>query len=140
MMAALIAGDRDPKVLAQLARGRRRAKLGVLEEAFGGPSATITGSCWPPCWPASTRAASTSPPSRPRSTRRPAPLAAPVDPLDELSGVGRTAAQVLIAEIGLDMGRFPTPATWPPGPASPPGVTESAGKGNGTAATGHGNP
>jgi transposase len=36
MLAALIAGERDPKVLARLARGRMRAKLSVLEEAFTG--------------------------------------------------------------------------------------------------------
>jgi hypothetical protein len=34
MMAALIAGERDPKVLAQLARSRMRAKIGRLEESF----------------------------------------------------------------------------------------------------------
>jgi hypothetical protein len=34
MMAALIAGERDPKVLAQLARARMRAKITALEEAF----------------------------------------------------------------------------------------------------------
>jgi transposase len=32
----LIAGERDPKLLAQLARGRMRAKLCVLAEAFTG--------------------------------------------------------------------------------------------------------
>ena len=37
MMAALIAGERDPKVLAQLARSRMRTKIGRLEEAFNGP-------------------------------------------------------------------------------------------------------
>jgi transposase len=36
MLAALIAGERDPKALAQLARTRLRAKLGLLEEAFTG--------------------------------------------------------------------------------------------------------
>jgi transposase len=36
MLAALIAGERDPKVLAQLARGRMRAKRSVLAEAFTG--------------------------------------------------------------------------------------------------------
>jgi hypothetical protein len=36
MLAALIAGERDPKVLAQLARTRLRAKLSLLEEAFTG--------------------------------------------------------------------------------------------------------
>ena len=36
MMAALVAGERNPKVLAQLARRRMRAKIGVLEEALTG--------------------------------------------------------------------------------------------------------
>jgi transposase len=33
MMAALVAGERDPKVLAQMAHGRMRGKISVLEEA-----------------------------------------------------------------------------------------------------------
>jgi transposase len=36
MLAALVAGERDPKALAQLARRRLRAKLSLLEEAFVG--------------------------------------------------------------------------------------------------------
>jgi transposase len=36
MMAALIAGQRDPRTLAQFARGRMRGKLTMLEEAFTG--------------------------------------------------------------------------------------------------------
>jgi transposase len=36
MMAALIAGERNPKVLARLARSRMRAKISLLEEAFTG--------------------------------------------------------------------------------------------------------
>ena len=36
MMAALIAGERDPKVLAQMARARMRTKIARLEEAFNG--------------------------------------------------------------------------------------------------------
>ena len=36
MLAALVAGEPNPKVLAQLARGRMRAKRSVLEEAFTG--------------------------------------------------------------------------------------------------------
>src|SRR5258705_10627793 len=36
MMGALIAGERDPQVLAQLARAGMRAKTGLLEEAFNG--------------------------------------------------------------------------------------------------------
>jgi transposase len=36
MLAALIAGERDPKVLAEFARGRMRGKLTTLQEAFTG--------------------------------------------------------------------------------------------------------
>jgi len=36
MLEALIAGERDPKVLAQLARGRMRGKISVLEQALTG--------------------------------------------------------------------------------------------------------
>lgn len=36
MMAALVAGERDPKVLAQMARASMRRKISRLEEAFTG--------------------------------------------------------------------------------------------------------
>ncbi len=36
MLAALIVGERDPGVLADLARARMRAKIKLLEEAFAG--------------------------------------------------------------------------------------------------------
>src|SRR5688500_17543326 len=36
MLAALIAGERDPKILAELARSRMRTKIPRLEEAFAG--------------------------------------------------------------------------------------------------------
>jgi Transposase IS116/IS110/IS902 family len=50
------------------------------------------------------------------------------------------AAQVIIAEIGVDMGRFPTPGHLISWARFAPGVMESAGKRKGKATTGHGNP
>jgi transposase len=41
MLGALAAGERDPKVLAQLARRSMRAKITVLEEAFTGHHAFL---------------------------------------------------------------------------------------------------
>jgi transposase len=55
MLAALLAGERDPKRLAQLARARMRAKRSLLEEAFTGFFTDHHGSCWPGCWTGSTR-------------------------------------------------------------------------------------
>jgi hypothetical protein len=69
-----------------------------------------------------------------------APFAQAVDRLDEITGVGHTAAQVIIAEIGLDMGRFPTPGHLASWAKFAPAVKQSAGKTKGKATTGHGNP
>jgi transposase len=62
------------------------------------------------------------------------------DRLDEITEVGRTAAQVIIAEIGVDMSRFPTPGHLVSCARFAPGVRESAGRRKGNATTGHGNP
>jgi hypothetical protein len=51
---ALIAGQRNPRVLAQMARGSMRAKAAVLEEAFTGHFGTTTGFCCRRCWTTST--------------------------------------------------------------------------------------
>ena len=40
-----------------------------------------------------------------------------VERLDEITGVGQRAAQTIIAEIGLDMTRFPTPESLSVSPA-----------------------
>jgi transposase len=47
---------------------------------------------------------------------------------------------VILAEIGLDMTRFPTAAHLASWAKFAPGVKESAGRKKGTGATGHGNP
>src|SRR5205814_1514403 len=39
-----------------------------------------------------------------------APVPPAIDRLDQITGIGRHTAQVIIAEVGLDMSRFPTPA------------------------------
>jgi transposase len=155
MLPALVAGQRDPKVLAKLARGRLHVKHAALVEALagqfndrhavvarilldqidtlGGQIERLTAkierltakieeaiaaipAAGPPAPdpPASGRpplpaTPATGGPTDTAGPKPPAPLAA-VDRLDEVPGIGRAAAQVLIAELGLDMGQFPTPA------------------------------
>jgi transposase len=67
------------------------------------------------------------------------PFADAVTRLDAIPGVGPVAARIIIAEIGLDMTRFPTPAHLASWAKFAPGVKESAGKNKGNGSTGHGN-
>jgi transposase len=68
-----------------------------------------------------------------------APFVDTVQRLDEIPGLGPTGACAILAEIGLDMTRFPTPGHLASWAKFAPGVKESAGKKKGRGATGHGN-
>jgi transposase len=67
-----------------------------------------------------------------------APFADAVARLDEIPGVGATAAAVIIAEVGVDIARFSTPAHLASWARFAPGVKESAGRKKGTGSTVHG--
>jgi transposase len=139
MLAALIAGERDPKLLAQLARGRLRAKLGPLVEAFTGFFTDHHGFLLAKML-ARVDALDADIAELDRKLEELiVPFGQAVDRLDEITGVGRTAAQLILAEIGTDMGRFPTPGHLASWAKFTPGVKESAGKKKGKSSTGHGN-
>jgi transposase len=121
MLAALIAGERDPKVLAQLARTRLRAKRSLLEEAFCGHFSDHHAFLLKTMLGRIDQASADIAELDRKIEAEIAPFQAAVDRLDEVTGVGGVAAQVIIAEVGTDMGRFPPPATWPPGRGSRPG-------------------
>ena len=155
MVEALIAGERDPRRLAELARGRMKSKRPALIEALTGrfddhhaelarmlldqidvlsaqierltvrveqllaamPEAQAPdqgqypgqhGGGPPPDTdpaPSGPGSASGGPPD-PRSDR---PGGLPAwQRLDEITGIGELSAQVIIAEVGLDMSRFAT--------------------------------
>ena len=139
MLAALLAGERDPKVLAQLARSRMRAKLGQLEEAFTGHFSDHHAFLLATMLARIDQASADIAELEAKIEEEVAPFAPAVDRLDEITGVGRTAAQVIIAEVGTDMGRFPTPGHLASWAKFAPGVKQSAGKTKGKATTGHGN-
>jgi transposase len=140
MMAALIAGERDPKVLARMARTRLRAKIARLEEAFCGRFSDHHAFLLERMLARIDQASADIAAVEAKIEEAIAPFAQAVDQLDEICGVGRAAAQVIIAEIGTDMGRFPTPGHLVSWARFAPGVKESAGKRKGKATTGHGNP
>jgi transposase len=140
MLAALIQGERDPKVLAQLARARLRAKLSLLEEAFTGhfsdQHAFLLGKLLAQVDALDADLAELDA----KLAELIAPFTDAVERLDEIPGVGQTAAQLLIAELGADMTRFPTAGHLVSWAKFAPGVSESAGKRKGSGSTGHGNP
>jgi transposase len=139
MMAALIDGQRDPGMLAELARGSMRSKTGRLREAltgrFTGHHAFLLRQMLSRVDAINADITTV----QERIDTQIAPFAAAVARLDEIPGIGVTAAQAIIAEIGLDMSRFPTPAHLASWAQFAPGVSESAGRKKGSAGTGRGN-
>jgi transposase len=136
MIEALIAGQRGPKVLAGLARGRMKAKRGALIAALDGrfddhhaelarmlldqidaltrQIDTLTAridellAAMPGAQPVDTHP--DDPGSGESANTAPGAALSAVERLDEIPGIGSKAAQTIIAEIGLDMSRFPTAA------------------------------
>jgi transposase len=128
MLAALVAGEQNPQALAQLARGRLREKLPQLEQALRGQfqehqrflvaqqlahldylDEAITG--------VSAEIAERLRPFDDALTR-----------LQTIPGVGRRGAEILVAEIGTEMSRFPTAAHLASWAGMAPGNHASAGK------------
>ena len=140
MLAALVAGERDPKRLAQLARARMRAKLSLLAEAFTRFFTDHHGFLLARMLDRIDQLSADIAALDARIEALIGPFAQTVDRLDEIPGIGQTAAHLLIAELGTDMTRFPTAGHLVSWAKFAPGVKESAGKRKGTATTGHGNP
>jgi transposase len=139
MLAALIGGERDPKVLAQLARTTMRRKISMLEEAFTGHFTDHHGFLLAKMTGRVDGLDADIAELDQRIEELIAPFADAAGRLDEIAGIGRVAAAVIIAEIGTDMTRFPTPGHLVSWAKFAPGVKESAGKKKGNGSTGHGN-
>jgi transposase len=130
MLQAIIVGKDDPAALAELAKGRMRTKIDELEQALTGHirdshrlllrmhlehidelNAMLTQ--------LDEEIDRLMPPFDPDQL---------VERLDAIPGVGRIVAQIVIAELGIDMSRFPSAghaASWA---GLAPGKNESAGR------------
>jgi transposase len=140
MMASLIAGERDPKVLAQLARTAMRRKISALEEAFTGRFTDHHAFLLAKMLARVDAIDADIAELDAVIEQMIAPFASAAERLDEVTGIGLVAAAVIIAEIGTDMTRFPTSGHLVSWAKYAPGVKESAGKKKGSGTTGHGNP
>jgi transposase len=128
MLGELVAGQEDAAVLADLAVGQLRRKLPELEQALTGRMSahqrfmlaqhltlinaldahisTVGGEI----------------------AERLRPFEAELTILDSIPGIGRWSAEVILAEIGTDMERFPTAGHLASWAGMCPGHDESAGK------------
>ena len=108
MLGALVAGERDPQVLAELAKGRLRAKLPQLRQAlrgrFGDHHALLVRLALAHLEHLEGAIATLDT----EVDRVIAPFARARDQLATITGVGKRAAETIIAEIGVDMTVFPT--------------------------------
>ena len=128
MIEAMIQGERDPQVLAQMAKSRLRAKIPQLEEAFSGHFGSHHALV---CRQVIEHidfldrsiAALTA-----DVTERLYPFESAVTILCSIPGVSRTTAEVMIAEMGVDMTRFPTSGQLCAWAGVAPASHESAGK------------
>ncbi len=139
IIEALIAGERDPMVLAQMAKGRMRSKIASLEEAlsgnFGAHHAIVARQIIDHIdfFDSSITALTNE------LTTRLAPFEVAVAIVTSIPGISRTTAEVIVAETGADMSRFPTPDQLCAWAGVAPARYESAGKRR-PAGTRHGAP
>jgi len=139
MLDAMIAGERNPQVLAQMARGPMRAKLTRLRDALAGHfddhHALL---CATMLRRIDTLSGDIAALDR-VIAHHCQPYADVVQRLDEIPGIGTRSAEELIAEIGLDMTVFPTAAHLVSWAKFAPIDRQSAGTRKG-GSTGKGNP
>jgi transposase len=128
MLEALVRGTTDPDVLAELARGKLRSKLAALRQALTGRfrphHAFLASQLLAHLDYVDEAIAGLSQ----RIEEVIAPFADELARLDTIHGVARRTAEVLIAELGVDMTHFPSDrhlASWA---GLCPGNNESAGK------------
>ena len=138
MMAALVTGERDPRVLAQMARGAMRGKIARLEEAFTGRFDEHHAFLLAKMLARVDRIDDDIAEIDIKIEEQISPFADAVARLIEIPGVGLTAARTLIAEIGTDMSRFPTAGHLASWARFAPVINESAGRSK-SSKTGRGN-
>jgi transposase len=138
MLEALVAGERDPLVLAELAQGKLRSKRPELAQAlvgrFSDHHALLVATMLDRI--DSTQASIDAVATAIADAMR--PFSAQLMLLQTIPGIGPRIAEVMIAETGADMSRFPTAAHLASWAGLTPGINQSA-KHRGSTRCRHGN-
>ena len=128
MLDALVSGTTDPEILADLAKGRLRAKIPALKEALEGRfeahHALVIGAILAHLDFLDEQINQLSDAIEAQL----GPFAAGVELAKSLTGVARRTAEVMVAEIGVDMTVFPTAGHLASWARRCPGNDQSAGK------------
>jgi len=128
MLAALLTGSTDAAAMAQFARGRMREKIPQLEKALVGHFAAhqrfLVAQQLAHIDFLDELIARVSA----EVAERVGPFEELIALLDTITGIGRLTAEVVVAEIGVDMTRFPSAAHLCSWAGVVPGNNESAGK------------
>jgi transposase len=139
MLSALVAGETDPEVLADLAKGQLRDKIPALREALWG----LVQQHQRFMLQSQLRHLDFLEEEIARLDEeveaRMRPFEEAVERLDQIPGIGQRTAQEVLAEIGTDMTPFPTAAHLASWAKLCPGNNQSAGKRK-NGRTGKGNP
>ena len=128
MLEALIAGERDPEVLADMALTRMRPKIGDLRQALVGRFGDHHGLLLRMHLDHVDHLSAMEARLDGEVDALMGPFAESATHLLTVPGIGKRVAEIIVAEIGVDMGRFPTDkhlASWV---GLCPGHHESAGK------------
>ncbi len=131
MLAALVAGRTDAAALAQLARGKLREKLPQLEKALRGQFAAHQRFLVAQQLAHIDGLDDIIERVSAEIAERVRPFEREIEQVDTVTGIGRRTAEVLVAEVGTNLTRFPTHRHLTSWAGLCPGNNESAGKRHG---------
>ena len=128
MLAALVAGQADAAALADLAVGRLREKLPRLERALAGRFGEHQRYLIPRILAGIDFLDGQIADLGQRIAELERPFDGAIERLDAIPGIGRRIAEIVLAELGADLGRFPTAGHLASWAGLCPGNRESGGK------------
>jgi len=128
MLAALVAGRTDAAAMAQLARGKMREKLPQLEKALRGQFAAHQRFLVAQQLAHIDGLDDIIDRVSAEIAERVRPFEQEIEQVDTVTGIGRRTAEVLVAEVGTNLMRFPTHRHLTSWAGLCPGNNESGGK------------